>query len=304
MRSRLITNLLLLLAAIILGLFLFIDDIDKNDTKKLSTVSADSINQISIYHKQREVLLKKIDSTWYLIKPVEITANQFRIKTLLNILNADSHAQYNADSIDLKKFALDKAETYIEFNDTRINFGISNPINNYRYVKIDNTLHLIDDLFYPLLSSQTGTLVARELLPATTQVTKIVLPEHTLARDENGIWKSDKNILSDAIVETIYQWQHLQAFAVHNYMAREPLGEIMVYLDNSKTPIHFTITDVEPWLIIARPDINMEYHFNIEQYDALLRPGSSKTMPEEIINKQDSKTLQVSPDDFMNAIQQ
>ncbi|MFC1588760.1 DUF4340 domain-containing protein [Pseudomonadota bacterium] len=303
MRPHLLTNLFLLLLAIALGTFLFVDEIDQNGTGKLSHISADSINQISIHHKQRDVIIEKHDQQWRLIEPIEIHANQFRIKTLLNILNTNSYVQYETEKLDLDKYGLDKANTYIQFNDTRIDFGITNPINSYRYVKINNTLHLTDDHFYPLLSSQTGTLIARELLPAGAKVNKLILPEHTFMRDDNGLWKSDKDISSDAIVELIHQWKHKQAFSVHDYMERESLGEIQVYLENRPTPINYSITDSEPWLIIARPDIKLEYHFNIEDYDALLRPGAPKQIPEDIENNLENETLQVSPDEFIDAIQ-
>ena len=303
MRSRLLTNLFLLLLAVSLGMFLFVDEIDQNGTKKLSDISADSITQISIRHQQREIVLNKIDQKWHLIKPVDISANQFRIKTLLKLLSTISHAQYKVNDLDLKEYGLDEADTYISFNDTKIDFGIVNPINNLRYVRMNNELHLIDDHHYPLLSSQIGALVARELLPASKKINKLVLPEQTLARDENNLWKSTNDISSDAIVETIQQWTHKQAFAVHDYVERESLGEIQAYIENNEAPLLFNITDVDPWLIIARPDIKLEYHFNLEDYDTLLRPGATKQIPDNLQNESTTETLQVSPDDFMNAIQ-
>jgi hypothetical protein len=178
--------------------------------------------------------------------------------------------------LDLEKYGLADAGTSIRFDDTSIVFGIVNPINNYRYVRIDDTVHLIDDHFYPLLSSQTGTLVARELVPADAVIDKLVLPEQTLYRDENERWQSTAGINPDAVSETLHQWQHGQAFGVHNYMPRDPLAEIRVYLDGEAEPVHFKVTDMEPWLIIARPDKDIEYHFNLEFYDQLLRPGADK----------------------------
>ncbi|MES0327796.1 MAG: DUF4340 domain-containing protein [Gammaproteobacteria bacterium] len=303
MRSHLITNFFLLLLAIALGTFLFIDEVDKDVTKKLSDIATDSINQISIYHRQRDIVLVKSDQEWRLIKPVEISSNQFRIKTLLNLLSTRSHAQYKADDLDLDKYGLANSGTQISFNDTKIDFGIVNPITNLRYVKINNEVHLTDDNYYPLLSSQIGTLIARELLPVKSKINKLVLPEHTLTRNENDLWQSVDDISSDAIVETIYQWNHKQAFAVHDYIERELLGEIQVYFEGSDTPVHFVITDVDPWLIIARPDIKLEYHFNLENYDTLLKPGTSKQLPDDLQKEPTTETIQVSPDEFMNAVQ-
>ena len=295
MQRSLLTNIILFVFVVALGTFMFTDEIDQNGVVKLSDLTADSIQRIEIHHRQREILIEKQDGNWQIKTPIAIAANQFRIKTILSMLDTSSHAQYDVNGLDLKKYDLDNTKTSIRLNDTAFEFGNTNPINNDRYVKVGDTLHLIEDLFYPLLSSQIGTLVARELIPENKTINKLVLPEQTLSRDENGLWQGDKDVSSDAIVEIIYQWQHKQAFSVHDYTRHDALGEIQVYLDNADSPINFTITATEPWLIIARPDLELEYHFNVEDYDALLRPGVFTQTPGD--------SLQVSPDEFMDTIQ-
>jgi len=295
MQRSLLTNIFLFIFIVALGTFLFTNEIDQNGTFKLSDLTANSIQRIEIQHRQRHILIEKNDGQWQIKNPIAITANQFRIRTLLGMLETSSHAQYDVNGLDLKKYELENTETSIRLNDTLFEFGNTNPVNNYRYVKTGNTLHLIDDLFYPLVGSQIGTLVARELISENKTINKLVLPEQTLGRDENGLWRGDKEISSDAIVETIYQWQHNQAFSVHDYTMHDALGEIQVYLSNTDTPINFVITATEPWLIIARPDLELEYHFNVEDYDALLRPG--------VLTQNSEDSLQVSPDEFLDAIQ-
>ena len=162
----------------------------------------------------------------------------------------------------------------VTFNDETVYFGIVNPINDYRYVRSGDTVHLIDDHFYPLLSSQTGTLVARELLGSGADIEKLDLPTHTFYRDDASIWHSDSKLGADAINETLYHWKRGQAFGVHNYMPRESLGNISVYLAGNPEPVQFVVTDTDPWLIIARPDLEIEYHFNLEFYDRLLNPDA------------------------------
>ena len=303
MQKQLLTNLFLLLLVIGLSLFLFINDSDQNTIKKLTPVSINDINNIVITHNQRETILNKINQHWTITKPVDISANQIRIKTLLSMLNTNSHSQYATESLELKKYGLNNSKTAIRFNNIKINFGTSNPINNYRYVKIDGQLHLIDDNFYPLVSSQIGALVARELIHEDAKVTKLILPEHILFRDENKLWKTEQDISSDAIIETIDHWKHKQAFAVHDYVERKSLGKIQAYFENTENPVDFYITDSEPWLIIARPDLNLEYHFNIEDYDALLRPGTKQQLPQEFEDGATTEEQNVSPDEFMDAIQ-
>ena len=284
MQSRSLLNIVLFLFVVLLAVYIY--DTDKQEqasstSEQLTQLFADEVTQINIRHNQRHIELRRKNSDWHMLQPINVTANSFRIDTLLKMINTVSHATYSTADLDLDKYGLSNAGTSISFNDVSVDFGIVNPINNYRYVRINDTVHLIDDHFYPLLSSQTGTLVARELIPGKAIIDKLVLPEQTLYRDENNLWHSSDNTDPDAINETLHHWQSSQAFGVHNYMQRESLADISVYLAGEAKPVRFHVTDTDPWLIIARPDLDIEYHFNLEFYDRLLRPGTVDESPEE-----------------------
>ena len=285
MQSRTLLNIALFLVVVVLAAYIYTSSKQEqasSESAGLTRLPADDVSRIYIQHNQRKIELNKEDGVWRMLRPINIEANSFRIDTLLKILEAVSHATYPAKGLDLTRFGLHEAGTSISFNDLRIEFGVVNPINNYRDVRTGETVHLIDDHYYPLISSQVGTLVARELIASGAVMEKLVLPEHTLYRDENNIWHSSSEIDPDAINEVIYHWQNSQAFGVHNFMPREPLAEISVFLVGKTEPVRFHVTDNEPWLIIARPDLNLEYHFNLEFYDRLLNPGAITELAEEL----------------------
>lgn len=285
MQSRSLLNIALFLVVVLLAVYIY--DTDKkeqasSESEQLTQLSADEVTQISIQHNQRQIKLRREGGKWHMLQPIDIAANSFRIDTLLNMLKTVSHTAYSAAELELDKYGLSEASTSISFNNITIDFGVVNPINNYRYVRINDTVHLIDDHFYPLLSSQTGTLVARELIDGDAIIDKLVLPQQTLYRDENNLWHSSDNTDPDAISETLHHWQHSQAFGVHNYMQRESLADISVYMAGNSEPIRFYVTDTDPWLIIARPELDIEYHFNLEFHDRLLKPGAIKESAEEL----------------------
>ena len=277
MQSRALLNILLLLFVAGLGGYVYFSaqqDTSPTQRARLVPLAAEQVGRIAIVHKERRIELERSGKHWRMLRPIDIEANAFRIDTLLNMLDTTGHASYPADTLDLERYGLADSRTSISFNDETIDFGIVNPVNNYRYVLAGDRVHLIDDHFYPLVSSQTGTLVARELISGDAEIEKLVLPEHTLYRDDNNTWHSRNGLNPDAINETLYHWQHSQAFGVHNYMPREAREEISVYLAGRTEPVIFQVTDTDPWLIIARPDLDIEYHFNMEFHDRLLRPGA------------------------------
>ena len=277
MQSRTLLNIALFLIVVLLAVYIYESDQQQQASSKselLTQLSADEVTQINIRHNQRHIELKREHGKWRMQQPINVTANSFRIDTLLKLLNTVSHAAYPATDLDQDKYGLSEASTSISFNDISIEFGIVNPINNHRYVRINNTVHLIDDNFYPLLSSQTGALVSRELIASDATIEKLVLPGQTLHKDENNFWHSSDGVGPDAINQTLHHWQNSQAFGVHNYMQRESLADISVYLAGDTEPVRFYVTDIEPWLIIARPELDIEYHFNLEFYDRLLKPGT------------------------------
>jgi hypothetical protein len=285
MQSRALLNIALLVLIVLLGFYAYTtlqQQQRDNTASKLTSLSADEVEHIIIRHNQRTLELRKNAGHWRMLQPIDTEANRFRIDTLLKLLEAQSHAAYPAAELESGKYGVSEAATAIRFNDVSIEFGVVNPINNYRYVRIGDTVHLIDDHYYPLLSSQTGTLVARELIAGEAKIGKLVLPATTLYRDENGLWRSSNGINPDVVSETLHHWKNSQAFGVHNYMARESLADISVYLDGETEPLRFHVTDIDPWLIIARPDLDIEYHFNLEFYDRLLRPGSPGGKPDEM----------------------
>lgn len=284
MLSRTLLNIALLILVALLAIYVFTPERNQQENqagKLLAPLSPADVDRISIHHNQRQIELKKTDGNWRMQKPISIDANSFRIDTLLKMLENSSHASYPVDGLDLGRYGLKEVDTSISFNDSAIDFGIVNPVNGYRYVRSGNNVHLIDDHFYPLVSSQIGTLVARELLDRGAEIQKLQLPQHTVYKDDDGIWQSSDNLEPDAINELIDHWQNSQAFGVHNYMQREPLAEISVFLAGKNQPIRFFVTDTDPWLIIARPDLDIEYHFNLEFYDRLLRPGVQSTSTAE-----------------------
>lgn len=277
MKKQWLTNLVLLCITIALASVIYFSD-EQHNEKQLDTLTAvdsHTIKSIRIEHNGHITRLEKQAGEWRITEPVDIAANNFRIKTILQLLNAPVHRQYPLKALDADKIGLQgndsRRETRVAFDHIELVFGIINPATNLRYVKRGSTVYTIEDVYHPLITSHFGSLVSLNLLPSGSILKKLELPNQTISKDSNGNWSSTPDADGDRIMETVDHWQSAQAFGIHAYMQRQQLGKITAHLLN-KPPIHFMITDTDPWLILARPELGLEYHLEREAYDQLIAP--------------------------------
>ncbi len=268
-----ILNLVLFIVVISLASVIYFSEETSMELDRLSTINVDEITSINIQHNQNTTAItKQQDGHWQISLPVNLAANDFRINSVLELVNAPVHNKYSIDEIDLKNTGLDRPVTTIKLNELSIAFGIVNPATKLRYIRLGDYVYTIEDVYYPLLSSHFGTLVSLNLIPKNSRVEKLILVNQTISRDDKGFWQSNIAISADSINKTVDHWQNDQAFAVHSYLEREQLGEVFIYLQGQQHPVSFIITDTDPWLILARPEISLEYHLDIEAYDTLIVP--------------------------------
>jgi hypothetical protein len=268
-----IINLFLFVIVVSLASLIYFSEEQSTQLDRLTDININHISSIKIQHNKNTTRInKQTDNQWQITQPVNIAANNFRINSILKLINAPVHSQYSIDEIDLEKTGLHDPSTIVQFNKQIIAYGITNPATNLRYIRLNNTVYTIEDAYYPLITSHFGTLVSLYLLPANSQINKLVLINQTISKNDKGLWQSSIDISADNINKTIDHWQQGQAFGVHQYLKRDELGEILIYLDNQQQAISYLITDIDPWLIIARPDIGLEYHLDVEAYDDLIAP--------------------------------
>jgi len=278
MHKKNILNLLLLITVISLATLIYFSEEKSTEFEKLSKVDTSSITSIVIQHSKNLTEIHKIkNNQWSIVQPINIDANNFRIATLLELLSAPIHKKYSVTEINLDNIGLTQANTSIQFNDMLIEFGINNPATGLRYIRLGNFIYTIEDVFYPLLSSNFSTLVSLQLLPKNSNITKLILANQIISKDIDNFWKSNITITADHINTVIDYWKNNQAFGIHKYFEREsakPSGhdEVFIYLESQEQPIRFVVTDTDPWLILARPEIDIEYHLDIKAYEQLIIP--------------------------------
>ncbi len=277
MNKKLLLNLFLFMTVLLLAAVIFYSEEDNNTLPRISdlnkNIDINAINSITIQHNNNNTVINRnSDGHWQITQPINIAANDFRINSILKLLNAPVHKHYPFELIGSKKFGY--TGTSIKFNDQTISFGITNPATKFRYVRLNDTVYTIEDVYSPLVTSHFSTLVSLNLLPADSRIKKLELINFTIDKDKKGRWQSSIDSSADQVSEILDAWLHTQAFGLHanmqgNEIDRNETGEITIYLEDNTT-IKYVVTDTDPWLILARPEIGLEYHLDAEVYDRLL----------------------------------
>jgi len=258
MSRRLFTNLLLFICVIGLAVFLIknedIEVIEQEVT--LTDIQLDSIHVIHIERRDLDdIIFQKQENNWMMQSPFNLPANPSRIRVMLSLLQAHSYDHFSAPDNDLTPYMLAVPAVSIVFNDTRIAFGDTNPLEEkLRYVLVKDTVHIINDsLFHQLQASATFYLDAK-LIPPDATIKTIHFPE--LKIEDTGDGK-----MNGASHQIISSWGQVESVSVRKYEEIEAIDTIKIELETGEL-IEFIIVSNRPNLILARPEKGIQYHIS------------------------------------------
>ena len=214
MQNRLLLNLFLFTVVALLAGVIFFVDHGEDKTGTLLPLPKKDITAISMRYDDQLIELTRQKNIWQISQPIQVEADQFRIDSLLNILTEKPTQRYNLEARDLSQYQLKEPLASLIINGTQIDFGAVATIEKRRYVRVDQVLALLDDNYYPLISSGYKNLVRRYLLPTDTQIKQVKLPNDNIQKNEKGAWSStDTELDADTLKRFIDGWQYIQAFA-------------------------------------------------------------------------------------------
>jgi hypothetical protein len=275
-RGNIINLGLLLLVGVLVLLALYEPGIETPVEKpRLLDIERGAVNSIRIERQQQKTvaLSRNTQGEWQLDEPLAIAASDFRIGSLLRITEQSSLGSYPADKERLARFGLASPRVVLTLNDTqRIAFGDSTPLDQRRYVQVGERVHLISDsLYYHLIGSYT-TFIRQALLPEESGITALTLPDlgvHWLG-DHWQVDPRPEEYSADQVTRLIDAWKLASAVQVKPYdgSSGEP---ITLVLKDREEALTFLLTARSPDLVLARPDLGIEYHLADNSVDELLK---------------------------------
>lgn len=287
MNSRVGLNIGLLGLVLVLGLVVwYVSTRPPPDTHApLTQIRPEAVNRIEIFrHNQDHVILTGHPGQWWMREPMSIAADSFQVENLLRVLSADSLAAFPAAGKDLAAYGLADPEVRVRFNDTELAFGGMTPVDQRRYVLIDQTVHLITDMYALDLAADAPAFVSRALVPTSRQMAALSLPGFSLTRGDDGHWRAlpeNKFAGADAVQAVLDAWRDAQAIRVARYRRAPALGEVSIKLAGQDEALRYLILKHDKEGVLARPEMGLEFHLSGEQMDRLLAHSSN-----DVVDKQ------------------
>jgi len=269
--KRWLINYVLLAAIIVLtwiGYQFPIREDQKLSQKLITPLKAADINRLRIENADELIDIEKTDGRWMITRPIRWYGNKLALDRLVTLAEQPLHSKLASSQIDLSTIGLRIPRAIVTLNDTAIAFGTTNRIGNRRYLLIPPNVYLVDDLHYAFVSQGLAGLVDPRLLPPALDLTALKLPAASIERVGDD-WRSDRGN-SDAAARLIDNWRQLQAGRVKPYRPRgTPLQKIVATTGDGRQ-IEFFVLSIQPEVVIARPDLGLQYHFSDSHYYDLL----------------------------------
>ncbi len=138
-------NLFLLAIILVLAALRFLPE--ESEYYPLTSIPAENIHAITISSPQRELVFQRDDKQWVLNSVPGRAIEEASIEKLLGILKTHSYRQFEMTPDNLAAFGLDRPAYRLKLDELVILFGTTDPVQNLRYVALNDRIHMINDLY-------------------------------------------------------------------------------------------------------------------------------------------------------------
>jgi hypothetical protein len=272
--QRLLINLALI--ALIAGLayagFHFEPGSTTGTKTTISELRPDDVDSIEIQSADLQLRLQRRAQGWDLETPINWPAYTTNVGRLLSILNFASSALADAADVDLAQLGLQQPKASIRFNDSLLQFGTTNNIGERRYVMLDARVYLLPDVHLAFITQGLSALVDRRLLPRQADIVSLRLPDLEISLDEDSRWHSNQALetAQSSLLQLVENWQTLQATRISQFDPRLVPGQpIEIKLADGRV-VDFLLLSEVPEIVIAHPEIGLQYYFRSDFRDQLI----------------------------------
>ena len=245
----------------------------------ITGLKPENIESVEIQTADTALALKRDNGGWMLESPIRWPANDINVERLLTIASVETDSRLAANEIDLATLGLKFPKAILRLNDTEVLFGETNNIGARRYTMVGSTVFLLPDQHLPFITQGLTAMVDRRLLPRTNEFIALKLPGFEISRDDNNTWQSiDADGFEQGQIATLVEnWQNLEASRVKLFAAEKmPRQKIRVLFADGQNQ-EFFVMSIDPEIVVANPQIGLQYHFPAELYYQLISLPADET---------------------------
>jgi hypothetical protein len=269
-------NIALLVVVAGLGVAVWFGQKKAEDKKPpLTTLDKSAVDSIVIEHPGSPAIrLAKQNGAWMLTAPVQAETDPFEINALIGL--ADTGVQQTLAEGDLKELGLAPARYRISVNQHTIDFGGEEALKYRRYVLVDGKqIALIDDPGSAAFDADYSDLVAKNLLPANAEITRIAAPGLTIEKTAGDVWSSPDHPQAkpEQLLAVVTAWKNAKAMFNARIEPEDANAEAMTLTLADGRTVGFTIVSREPQLLLSRADLGVRYTVSKADIDGLLKIG-------------------------------
>jgi len=109
-------------------------------------------------------------------------------------------------------------------------------------------------------------------LPRSIPLKSLRLAEFNLSKNSDGTWQADTltDTLTDQLNALANNWQTLDAGNIKNFDKTKTAEQKIVAGLQDGSYIEFFLMSTKPEIVIARPDLGVQYHFSEKLFYDLL----------------------------------
>lgn len=280
MKSRWIINLLLLLGIAALALIArFEPGIEPPaEIPAITSLRIEDIHRIHINRPTHRdlVLLRQSPEHWVIDRAAPLPADTFKVRALARLAEQKPARSYPAKDMDLAALQLAPPYATVILNDTAVEFGNLEPIDNLRYVRAGDRVYLIPDNYLPLMEAGFTQFVRQRLFDDSAHIQAIHLPNLSLTRSDSG-WQlaPQRQVSADALQQFVDIWQGASALSVQPANPELAGTPVQIQLQGIDEPVTLQIIGRAPELILARPDYGIQYRMG-DRGEAMLTLDAAK----------------------------
>jgi hypothetical protein len=279
MQRQVMVNGLLLALVLTLGgmAWLSIQQPDSGQPTPLTGLQPEQIKHLTLEHRDGPgIRLERRAGGWEMLGPYQARGNGDRIRRLLEMVRSNSFSRFPAPA-DVAEYGLSPPLAIITLDQTRIEVGTTHPMNQHRYLRIGDQVHLIKDRFIHHLQARAEGFVSPELLPPGSQISAIRTPDWqlTFATDGTATLNPPNPALSpDDLNRKRDQWR--LARATRLVAAADSTGNNMIgiQLRDRQQSIGFELEQTGQDTRLIRRDLGLAYI--IHKDSALLKPPGNE----------------------------